>query len=158
MANRRRFESLRVVDVSDREVLWWLHDAADPDGWASSKEIVVSTGKGMWAEPDHAHKIVSGRLSWLMRYGAVQREHLEKDGRPMFTKAGKPKYGQRWRLLPTGEQWMRGRLPKPVERALEGADIGTLGVALRVLHEQYGTNNDTVKALLRREWTFGTRR
>lgn len=158
MPNRRKFDSLKVTDISDREVLWWLHDAADDDGWASSKEIAENVGKGMWADPDSAHKIVSARLSWLMRYGAVAREHLEKDGQPMYHKNGRPKYGQRWRLLPWGEAWMRSRMSRGLENGIAKLQPHDFGVVIEAITDDYHRLDPTAQALLRRQWTFSTRR
>ena len=63
-------EHLRLEDLSDREVLLVMLDVADPDGWVDALQVGVQFG----IPEEHALRTATSRLTWLMRWGAVQRE------------------------------------------------------------------------------------
>ena len=57
-----------IEDMSDREFLHVVLDVAEEDGWSSSDDVRRKLGM-----PKRFH--ASSRLSWLQRFGAVEREY-----------------------------------------------------------------------------------
>jgi hypothetical protein len=144
-------ESLRLVDLSDREVLLVVRDVAEPDGWAYAYDV----GRRLGIADDHARRAAAVRLSWLVRYGAVQREHLQDafgNLRYINDDLGRPKYGQRWRLTDVGEAVADGKLKRAQERAVEEAsDVQLLLVERAIAERGRGADAATSK-LIEREW------
>lgn len=137
-----RLSHLRLGDLSDREILLVLNDVADPEGWAEA--IDVASQLAMIG--DHPQRSVSVRLSWLARYGAVEREIVK-------TRTGGERKGQRWRLTPTGAALAMGQLKRAQERALEELSDEQLILATRLIAERArSSRNDTSSKLTEREW------
>jgi hypothetical protein len=89
---RKERESLTILDYSDREFLLLVVDCYDGDGWAAAKVI------GKRLNLVH-HRSASSRLSWLTRFGAVEREYKRReDGELHLTPSGNLVPTQRWRL------------------------------------------------------------
>jgi hypothetical protein len=148
-------ESLRITDFSDREVLLILNDVADGEGWASAKDMVERFGFAQ--RLDRPHRFVAQRLSWLGRYGALEREHeWDEQGRPKLTRSGKLKYTQRWRMTPAGRALAMGKLRTGQQRALEGLTDEQLLVALREVTRHVQRAGETAAVLARREWRYGS--
>jgi hypothetical protein len=141
-------DSLRIEDFSDREFLLVLRDVADGDGWADSEHVA--------AYLDLRNKrLASSRLSWLRRYGAVERE-VKRDhtGNIRAHRNGEIQYTQRWRLTPLGEAMALGKLRKRDEQTLGGMNEGQMLLAVRYISEQSRGESGPGK-LLQREWRFG---
>jgi hypothetical protein len=132
-------ESLRLTDYSDREVLLVLMDVADDDvdGWAYAYDV----GKRLGITEEHARRAAANRLSWMVRYGAVEREHLRDiDGvyRYVNDDPDRPKYGQ---------------LRKRDEQALERLQDEHMIVVTRWMQERaHRDGNATMAKLVDREW------
>jgi hypothetical protein len=141
-------ESLTILDFSDREFLLVLVDVADADGWADSLQVANQLDL-------KSRKLASSRLSWLRRYGAVEREHVrDEHGAIRYHRNGKAMTTQRWRLTELGEQLAYGKLRKGDARALEGMNAGQMLLAARVISER--TNDDSgMSKLVQREWRYG---
>lgn len=141
-------ERLTIDDMSDREFLLVLHDVADADGWADSSEIAERLDLATRA-------IASSRLSWLRRWGAVEREHERDEGGVLrYTGTGKPVFTQRWRLTPDGRGAALGTLKPRQAQTLEKLSDDTLVDVTRWLSER--TRNGRVSAkLAQREWRYG---
>jgi hypothetical protein len=145
-------ESLTILDLSDREVLLVLRDVAEDDGWGYAEAVGLRLG----IIEEHARRAAAVRLSWMVRYGAVEREHLvDADGRLRYINddVGRPKYGQRWRLTEIGEAFADGRLKRAQERAVEDASTAQLLLVAQAVAER-ARHLDSAPAakLIEREW------
>jgi hypothetical protein len=147
--------SLSIAEFSDREFLLIVQEAEDADGWSSSHEVAKRVSGLETAEP---HRSVANRLSWLWRFGAVEREYVrDEHGQLVLTRGGKPKLTQRWKLSPLGEAMANGQLRAAQQRSLEAMNEGQLFTVTRWLTEQYRANRgQPVGLLVRRVWTHGT--
>lgn len=145
-------ESLNIVDLSDREVLLMLRDVADADGWAYAYDV----GERLGIVEEHRRRASANRLSWMTRFGAVEREHLQDaDGRYRYVNddPDRPKYGQRWRLTVIGEAIASGKLRAAQERAVEELGEAELVLITRLVAERArGATNATAAKLVEREW------
>lgn len=142
--------SFTVEDYSDRELLLILADVRDEEGWASSQEVANRLGMSL----DHPRRSVQVRFSWLVRYGVLEREHLrDTGGQLMYTRGGKPKYGQRWRLTEAGEVVALGRLPVRRQELLDALPEGQLVVAVRSL-AQRSRQDPVAERMVSREWRY----
>jgi hypothetical protein len=143
---------LTLLDLSDRELLLVLRDVSDGQGWATALDIAAQLDV-------IEHRSVSVRLSWLRRYGAVERE-MERDasGNIRTTRAGKTVYTQRWALTGVGLAMATGKLRAAQERAFEGLDDGQMLMATRWLTRRVQASAPTVAKLMDREYRHGTGR
>src|SRR4051812_18644976 len=95
-------ESLRLDDMSDREVLLVVRDvsATSPDGWVLAVDVADQIG----VRGDRRKHAVASRLAWLRRFGAAERELLwDENSNPIMNRAGTAqRTGQRWRLTDIG--------------------------------------------------------
>jgi hypothetical protein len=142
--------SLTIEDMSDREFLHVLLDVAEADGWASSDDVSKQIGM-----PKRFH--ASSRLSWLQRFGAVEREH-ERDvhGNIRYRKDGKPRYTQRWRLTEIGEAVAFGTLGKRQQDQLAKIDDDQMMHVMHWLTDRVRQANPTTIKLVAREWRYGS--
>lgn len=144
-------DHLRLQDLSDREVLLIVMDVADADGWAWAYDV----GGQIGLVEEHRRRGAAQRLSWMVRYGAVEREHLADEHgnlRYINDDTGRPKYGQRWRLTELGEEIAMGQLRAPQQRALDGlADDAQLLLAVRHV-ATHARHSRSAAKLLEREW------
>lgn len=148
--------SLRLQVMSDREVLLIVRDVADGDGWAYAYDV----GERIGLDETHRKRAAAQRLSWLRRYGAVERELLP--GPTAVDDAGthglaydaeeKPRFGQRWRLTELGEAIALGRLRKPTERAIDGMSEAEALLAIRTIGGR--ARHSAAAKLLEREWRY----
>jgi len=148
--------SLRLLDLSDRELLLVLRDVADGVGWATAVDIAERLG----VQGDHPHRSVAVRLSWLKRYGAVEREH-ERDphtGALLYTRGDKPVYTQRWKMTDIGLQMATGKLTKTQEAAFDRLKDGQMLMTMRWLSQRVVASDPTVGKLMDREYRYGTGR
>lgn len=138
-------EHLRLEDFSDREFLLIVADITEAhDGWADSQEIADRLDLTK-------RRFASSRLSWLARWGAVEREHARDEGGNLrWHRDGKPMHTQRWRLTTTGWAIASGSLRKGTETALEKlGDDQMLLLTRWVARRQMGA---TAAKLVQREW------
>ena len=141
-------DRLTIDDYSDREFLLVLADVADHDGWANSQDIADRL--------DLANKaIASSRLSWLKRWGAVDKEHeRDESGVLRYHANGKPRYTQRWKLTDAGRALAFGALKKNQQQTLDKLGDDQMLVVTRWLSER--TRESGVSArLAQREWRYG---
>jgi len=141
-------DRLTIDDYSDRELLLIMEDVADEDGWASADDVADRLDLSKRA-------IASSRLSWLKRFGAVEREHERDDsGSLRYHRDGKAMYTQRWRMTKSGRALAHGQLRKKDEAAL-----GTMGDEQMLLVtrwlSQRTVDEGTTSKLVQREWRFG---
>jgi hypothetical protein len=138
-------DSLRLEDLSDREFLLIVTDVADEhDGWADSQEVANRLGLSK-------RRLASSRLSWLARWGAVEREHQRDEaGNIRYHRNGKPMHTQRWRLTTVGWALASGQMRKGLESQLARTDDAQMVVLTRWLaRRQMGA---TAQKLTEREW------
>src|SRR5262249_13193474 len=108
---------------------------------------------------EHPHRSVSVRLSWLVRYGAVERE-TERDhtGAIRTTRSGKPVTRQGWRLTDLGLAMATGKLTKTQEKTFDGLTPGALLMATRHLTRRITGADAQTGRLLDREYRYGVGR
>jgi hypothetical protein len=148
----RILDHLRLVDLSDREILLIMKDLSQgvEDGWVLAIDVADRLGM----RGDHPHRKVASRLAWLRRYGAVERELLYDElGQPLLTRKGEHRAGQRWRPTEIGDAIALGALKRAQERALEGLnDEQLLLVARHVAERARGASSATSSKMIEREW------
>ena len=149
----RVLTSLRIVDYSDRELLLVVRDLGEADGWVTSQEIA----ERLQIESARPKQVVGSRMSWLQRYGALEREHLrDAFGNLRYRGNGKPVYTQRWRLTSRGEQLAAGNLTKRDQEVLGRITSDDhLLLVTRYLTQRQRSTDDTARTLMRREWRYG---
>lgn len=141
-------EHLTIEDYSDREFLLVLADVADHEGWATSADMAERLDLKEKAS-------ASSRLSWLRRFGAVEKEHeRDEQGNLKHTPAGKPVYTQRWRMTDAGKALAYGALKKGQESTLAKIGDDQLLMVTRWLSERTRTDGTSAK-LAQREWRYG---
>src|SRR3954447_21894782 len=113
-------ERLTIYDMSDREFLLAVHDLREDDGWTDSEAIRERLDLA-------ERRIASTRLSWLARWGAVEREYeTDEHDRPRMRKSGAFFYTQRWRLTVAGAALANGRLRQSQLNSLDRVDDAQL--------------------------------
>lgn len=148
---------LTLLDLSDRELLLVLRDVADAaTGYALAADIADRLDVG-----EDGRRSVSVRLSWLSRYGAVEREY-ERDMHGQVVMTGGrnpgPKKLQGWKLTDIGFQMATGKLKKQTEKTLDGLDDGAALMAMRWFTQRVAGSSSTVSKLLDREYRHGVGR
>jgi hypothetical protein len=114
--------------------------------------------KRLGIRADNPRRSVISRFSWMTRYGAMRREIQTDDtGSALVTKAGRPRYGQRWGLTARGEQIALGKLSATQERTLEAISEDALVLAVRrIARRGLDAGDDTLETLVKREWRYTT--
>jgi DNA-binding HxlR family transcriptional regulator len=143
-------EHLRLQELSDREVLLILRDQADADGYADVEDM----GQQLGLDPAHQVRIITSRLTWLKRWGAVEREPADLAGERRVP--GEPPPRRRWRMTRTGQDLALGGLRKRQQQALETAEARDLLGITQLLAERQRGGDPTVRNLVRREWQYRT--
>jgi hypothetical protein len=145
-------KSLTLLDFSDRELLLIVYDVRDPEGWSSARDVARIN-----LDHPEPHRPVASRLSWMRRYGAVEREFMrDEHGNPMRTPNGKLRFTQRWRLTDRGMALAQGKLSDTDRQALDRFTDDQLLVVTRWLTERQRESDLVAGALVRREWKHGT--
>jgi hypothetical protein len=146
-------ETFRLTDFSDREVLLLLNDVADAEGWALAEQVAERIDLGT----DNPKRSVANRLSWLQRYGAVERE-VKRDatGNIRVTRGGKLMFTQRWRLTDMGAALALGRLTAREQRTLDDMGDEKLLILARVMSRRFRTADAVASRMMGREWRYGT--
>lgn len=141
-------DHLTLLDLSDREFLLVVMDAAEDDGWSDSLDIANRL--------DVERRNASSRLSWLVRWGVVEREHKrDEHGNIRYHRDGKAMHTQRWRLTPIGVDMATGKLRKAQENALAGARDAEVLMLARTLAQRQRQLPFAVGKLMTREWKYG---
>ena len=141
-------ERLTILDFSDREFLLVMIDAADGEGYATSADIASRLDL-------KDTRSASSRLSWLVRFGAVEREHARDDtGAIRYHRDGRVMHTQRWRPTELGLAIAQGRLRKGDQSALDRLGDGQMLLVTRWLSERT-TDDSGLARMVQREWRFG---
>lgn len=149
-------EHLTLLDISDREMLLIVRDlAATTDGYISSAEMAEHMG----IIGDHPNRTVAVRLSWLARFGAVEREHLQDaQGNIRYHRNGKVMTTQRWKLTDLGLAMATGKLNKTQQRTLDNLGDGQMLMTMRWLTQRVVGSSAQVGKLMDREYRYGVQR
>jgi hypothetical protein len=143
-------DRLTIEDMSDREFLLAVHDLREDDGWTDSEAIRERLDLA-------ERRIASTRLSWLARWGAVEREYrTDEDDRPRLRKNGAFFYTQRWRLTVAGAALAHGQLRPSQLNWLDRVDDTQLLQATAWLAQRMHSGGDVTAKLIQREWRYST--
>lgn len=141
--------SLTIEDMSDREFLLVVIDQEEADGWADSLAVAKALGF-------EKRRFAATRLSWLQRFGAVEREHeRDEHGNIRWHKSGKPMHTQRWRLTEVGDALAYGTLDKRQQDRLNQFSDDQMLYITQWLTQRARAANPTVTKLMAREWRYG---
>ena len=132
-----------------------MRDVSDGEGWALAADVADRLGM----EGEHPGRSVSVRLSWLKRYGAVEREH-ERDPTTgaLLYRGEKPVHTQRWKMTPIGFQMAVGKLTKKQQEQLDRLQDGSMLMTMRWLSQRVVGSDPTVGKLMDREYRYGVGR
>jgi hypothetical protein len=149
-------EHLTLLDISDREMLLIVRDlTAQSDGYVSSAEMA----EHMDLIGDHPNRTVAVRLSWLARYGAVEREYVrDTTGNIRVHRNGKLMHTQRWRLTDLGLAMATGKLTKSQQKTLDNLGDGQMLMTMRWLTQRVVGSDAQVGKLMDREYRYGVQR
>ena len=132
-------DSLKLVDFLDEEFLALVVDNADYEGWASSQTIAESI--------QISTKNVGSRLSWMRRYGAVERD----------TRPGSRTQGF-WRLTQRGEALVHARFSKGQQTAISSVRDEQLLTLMAELSDRYEAVDGVTANLVRRRFSAAAQR
>jgi hypothetical protein len=152
----QELEGLTLLDLSDREFLLVVRDAGGVlPNYVTAEQVAVH----LRLIGENPVRSVSARLSWLKRYGAVDREY-ERDhtGNIRENRNGKPVYTQGWALSELGLQMAVGNLTKTQQASLERLGDGQMLMTMRLLSQRVIASNSTVSKLMDREYRHGVGR
>lgn len=136
--------NLRNIDRTDLEMLHIIQEAIGPEGYASSEDIANVIGLGDSRTRSAAGR-VSSRLSWMGRYGLVERIDPQIVGRKRTEAL--------WAITEAGRRIMSGRLRKNVQDAIDAEDPGAqLLMMRRLMQRGYVEGDSTTATTLRREY------
>ena len=143
-------ESMRLYDLSDKELLAIIEDVADEEGWASRNDVAAVIFpfvkmEGPRARVQHALRCVGIRFAWLRRYGVLAK----RDGK------SKDSF---WRLTSEGRNLLMGELSHLEREALLMLGEERLVAATTMLARHFQAANPIAATLVRREWLYGTQR
>lgn len=137
--SRKRNADLEPLDltlwgISDTEVLAIVDDVRDDEGWSRTYDVRLQMGEN--PEETGRRSGVPPRLSWLKRYGWLERHD---DGR--------------WRLTPMGHAILDSPdLTRTVENALAKLNPAQRVRLTRELAEGANNGQLEVRTALRRQW------
>lgn len=125
---------LTIWGISDAELLGIVDDLADEDGWTATLDVRLQLGEDVEAVK---HSGVPQRLSWMRRYG-----WMERSGETGL-----------WRLTAMGHAILdHPQLSKSVERALDGLNLAQRVRLAREIGESGAGAAPSVRTALRRQW------
>lgn len=149
MAKRRGrppLARLRNIDFTDRELLEICAECADDQGLINAADVAVVLGIEDPTGFRTPAGTVSGRMSWMRRYGFVDRIEPKTLGLRL-------KDGPRWIITPIGRELISGKLTAVLQRGLENASPGQELLIMRGLAQKGIVNaDDSVSAAIRREY------
>jgi hypothetical protein len=128
--------SMKLNDVSDREVLALCSDIAGPEGDFSTADFAAAVDMAV----KHPLSNVGVRLGYLRRIGMIERDLDSK----------------RWYLTPLGVTYVRGSLTTAQRRALEALrDEGSAWAATEQLAALLQDASLSQATMMRRQWQHG---
>lgn len=129
--------SLKLTEFEDIEFLARLEDLADEDGYTSTQVLA----DGLNLDVEYPARNVGSRLSWMRRYGVVEKD---------------PERAQFWRLTLVGSELVHGKLTRSQRTMIQrvGPD-GTLAMIRAVSQRIVTDRRDEAIHLASRQWRYG---
>lgn len=134
---KQTLKSLTLWDYSDRELLMIVREL-EHHGWASTEDVATTLG----IVGDRPRSNVGTRLSWLKRFGVVDKHPREK---------------KLWRVNDDGEMFLDGKLAPGFERFIDGAAPGQMLLQIRRVARHWRDAEASTMDMVRREWHRGTK-
>ena len=131
-------DSLKLYDLSDRELLHVVMDEQDAEGWTASTAIADRLG----ITHRYPNQCVGTRMSWMKRYGVVEKHPTR----------------HAWKVSRSGQTLMNGDLTASQKQTLDAMDSARVLMLTRWLTGRYRRSGESAGHLYRREWNYGTRR
>jgi hypothetical protein len=130
--------------ISDAELLGIINDLADEQGWVATYNVRLQLGETLDAE-EGTRSGVGPRLSWLVRYGWLEKGERVKDE--------EKRWWQTYRLTPMGQLLLQN----PKLTAAFETTLGKLNPAQRLqltreLAEAGSGSPDEIRTAIRRQW------
>lgn len=139
MATKVRVEQrARLQDVRDRELLSAIAHLADDEGWCTSAEIV----KAYNVQHDRPLQCVGARLSWMKRWGLVERSH------------GDVGSGSRWRLSKRGSHLQNGHIDKTLEAQMKAMGEPEMLDLTSAIARRRQSSTREAAIVANREWRY----
>lgn len=127
---------LTIWGIGDTELLAIVDDVSDDDGWSSTIDVRIQLGENI--EDTSRRSGVGPRLSWMKRYGWLERHEHET---------------RLWRLTPIGHAVLDNpNLSKAVENALGRLNPAQRMRLTRELAEDASQGQAEIRTALRRQW------
>jgi hypothetical protein len=132
---------LTLFGISDMELLAIVDDLADEDGWTQTLEVRLQLGESV----DKGYRSgVGPRLSWMVRYGWLERNILT---------AKKPGNERQWRLTAIGHALLDNpKMTAAFQRTFQQLNPAQRLVLARELGEGAHGSADEIRNALRRQW------
>lgn len=132
--------SATLYDYSDREMLHILDDVAGPDGWIETEHIARKMFGATNSGPPSkdALRCVAVRMSWMRRYGLVEKSGKSREAR--------------WRMTEFGERALKAGLKSSEVKAVENLDEEDLAEVMMRFGARYHYVSREAATLMRREW------
>jgi hypothetical protein len=135
---------LTIWGISDSELLGIVDDLADENGWTRGYDVRLQLGENI--EERGRRSGVGPRLSWMVRYGWLEKGEPQRD----------EETGNRfavWRLTAMGHALLDDpRLARSVENALEKMNPAQRLALTRELGEFGSHTALEIRSALRRQW------
>lgn len=132
-------KSLKLEEMSDRELLWVVHDLQGEDG-ARTSAIAAKLG----IVHKYPVQCVGTRLGYMRSKGLVDREFLFNESHYTVTAAG--------------EQVMKGKLTTSQTNMINRLSEGDMIMLMRHVTGRYGLMDTPMATVMRREWQRGSKR
>jgi DNA-binding transcriptional ArsR family regulator len=137
---------LTLWGISDPEILAIVDDLADENGWTSTLDVRYQMGERPGEADQSSRSGVGPRLSWLVRYGWLERGDL----------TDKDESGKRWqtyRLTAMGHALVDDpKLSRSIESALQKLNPAQRLQLTRELGEGGASAASEIRTALRRQW------
>jgi hypothetical protein len=131
--------------ISDAELLGIINDLADEQGWVNTLNVRLQLGENPEDSTEGARSGVGPRLSWLTRYGWLERGERQKDE--------DGHWWQTYRLTPMGQLLLEGpQLTAAFEKTLGKLNPRQRLQLTRELGEAGAGAPDEIRTAIRRQW------
>jgi hypothetical protein len=131
-----RSKSASLFAFRDLDLLLKIEERGDHDGWVPTDDLASSFGFADHLQP------LGIRLSWLRRYGMVERD--DKTGL--------------WRVTTGAGRVIDSRMKANQIRTIENLPDETMVEVMANVTSRYRHGDPMVATMLRREFMFGTQR
>jgi hypothetical protein len=136
MSSRNGHRHATLYDFRDLDLMLKIENEADQEGWVEAAALAASLGFGEDVRP------VAQRLSWMRRYGMLDRHKDSGD----------------WRLTDGGLRVIEARLRAAQSRTIEAIPDEALVDVMAHVTSRFRLGDPMVATMLRREFLFGTKR